>query len=228
MQTLTSPTRTYRWLDLVTAAFVAVLIISNIASTKILQLGPLSFDGGTILFPLAYIFGDILTEVYGYKRSRRVIWTGFFWIGAAAGIFALVDILPPAQGWELQESYHNILGQAPRIVAGSLLAYFAGEFSNSVILARLKVATQGRWLWLRTISSTLVGEGVDTLIFLFVAFWGVLPTELLTAVFISNFIFKVGIEICFTPLTYLVVNWLKFAEQEDFYDRGTRFNPFSR
>ena len=226
--TNTSVKRAYHWLDLVTAAFVAVLLISNIASTKILQLGPFSFDGGTLLFPLAYIFGDVLTEVYGYKRSRRVIWTGFFWILVAAGIFALVDILPPAEGWELQQSYHSILGQAPRIVIASLVAYFAGEFSNSTVLAKLKVLTSGKWLWMRTITSTLVGEAVDTVLFLSIAFLGVLPPALLTTIFISNYIFKVGVEILFTPVTYVIVKWLKRAENEDFYDRETRFNPFGR
>jgi hypothetical protein len=217
----------YRWIDLVTAAFVAVLLISNVASTKILQLGPFSFDGGTILFPLAYIFGDILTEVYGYRRSRRVIWTGFFWILAAAGIFTIVDILPPAEGWELQDSFHNILGQTPRIVVASLVAYFAGEFSNSFTLAKIKIMTSGKLLWLRTIGSTLVGEAVDTLLFLVIAFWGVLPPALLITVLISNFVFKVGIEIVFTPLTYRVVNWLKRVENEDYFDTHTDFNPFS-
>jgi uncharacterized integral membrane protein (TIGR00697 family) len=222
----TNTPRLYRWIDLVTAAFVAVLLISNVASTKIVQLGPFSFDGGTILFPLAYIFGDVLTEVYGYKRSRRVIWTGFVWILAAALIFAIVDILPPAQGWTMQDSFHNILGQTPRIVAASLIAYFAGEFSNSFVLARLKLITNGRWLWLRTIGSTLVGEAVDTVLFLIIAFAGVLPSYLLWAVILSNYVFKVGVETLFTPLTYRLVNWLKKAEQEDVFDRGTNFNPF--
>lgn len=218
--------RSYRWVDLVTAAFVAVLLISNVASTKITQLGPFSFDGGTILFPLAYIFGDVLTEVYGYQRSRRVIWTGFVWIVIAAIIFTLVDLLPPAQGWELQDSYHSILGQTPRIVLASLVAYFAGEFSNSFTLAKLKLATRGKWLWVRTIGSTLVGEAVDTVIFLLVAFIGVLPNDLLVDVILSNYIFKVGVEILFTPVTYRVVKWLKQAEQEDYFDDGTDFNPF--
>lgn len=220
--------RSYQWIDLVTAAFVAVLLISNIASTKILQLGPFSFDGGTLLFPMAYIFGDVLTEVYGYRRSRRVIWTGFFWILAAAGILALVDILPAAEGWDFQESYHSILGQTPRIVAASLVAYFAGEFSNSTILAKLKVITKGKWLWIRTITSTLVGEGVDTVLFLVIAFLGVLPPDLLLAVFLSNYIFKVGVEVLLTPFTYRVVNWLKKVEQEDYFDDQTKFNPFGR
>lgn len=226
MQQAQPEIRYYRYIDLVTAAFVGVLIISNIASTKIVQMGPFSFDGGTILFPLAYIFGDVLTEVYGYRRSRRVIWTGFLWIAIAAAVFALVDVLPPAQGWELQASYHSILGQAPRIVLASLLAYLAGEFSNSYVLARLKVITAGRWLWTRTIGSTLIGEAVDTLVFLLVAFWGVLTPDLLLTVMISNYIFKVGVEVLFTPITYRVVSLLKRVEHEDFYDRTTDFNPF--
>jgi uncharacterized integral membrane protein (TIGR00697 family) len=218
--------RQYRWIDLVTAAFVAVLIISNVASTKIVQMGPFSFDGGTILFPLAYIFGDVLTEVYGYRRSRRVIWTGFAWIVIAALVFGIVDLLPPAKGWELQSSYHSILGQTPRIVLASLAAYFAGEFSNSFVLAKLKLITGGRWLWVRTIGSTLVGEGVDTVIFLLVAFFGVLTPDLLVKVMVSNYIFKVGVEVLFTPVTYRVVNWLKRAENEDYFDQSTNFNPF--
>ncbi len=221
-------TRLYHWIDLVTAAFVAVLLISNVASTKIVQMGPFSFDGGTILFPLAYVFGDILTEVYGYKRSRRVIWTGFIWILVAATIFAIVDKLPPAKGWTLQESYHSILGQTPRIVVASLVAYFAGEFSNSYVLAKLKLITGGRWLWTRTIGSTLVGEAVDTGLFLVIAFAGVLPGSLLWTVLVSNYVFKVGVETVLTPLTYRLVNGLKKAEQEDVFDRDTNFNPFVR
>ncbi|MCW5853515.1 MAG: queuosine precursor transporter [Anaerolineae bacterium] len=219
--------RTYRYIDLVMAAFVAVLLISNIASTKIVALGPLSFDGGTLLFPLAYIFGDVLTEVYGYRRSRRVIWTGFFWLVVTALVLAIVDWLPSAGDWSGQEAFHAILGQTPRIVAASLLAYFAGEFSNSFVLAKMKLATQGRWLWTRTIGSTLVGEGVDTVVFVLVAFLGVLPTELVWAVLISNYIFKVGVEVVFTPVTYAVVAFLKRAEHEDYYDRDTNFNPFA-
>lgn len=219
--------RLYRWIDLVTAAFVAVLLISNIASTKILLFGPFTFDGGTVLFPLAYIFGDVLTEVYGYGRSRRVIWTGFFWIFVAAIVFSLVDILPAAPGYELQSSYHAILGQTPRIVAASLVAYFAGEFSNSFVLAKVKLLTHGRWLWIRTIGSTLVGEAIDTALFLSVAFLGALPGDLLASVFISNYVFKVGVEVCFTPVTYWVTNFLKHSESEDYFDKDTNFNPFA-
>jgi queuosine precursor transporter len=218
--------RVYHYFDLVMAAFVAVLMISNIASTKTVDLGPFKFDGGTILFPLAYIFGDVLTEVYGYRRSRRVIWAGFFWIGAMAGVLALVDALPAAQDYPFQESFHNILGQTPRIVIASLLGYWAGEFSNSVILAKIKILTQGRWLWMRTIGSTILGEGVDTLLFVFVAFYGVLPGSLVVAMMISNYVFKCGFEALATPLTYRVVAFLKRAEREDYYDYGTDFNPF--
>jgi hypothetical protein len=229
--------KTYRYLDFVTAAFVAVLLVSNIAATKTVILGAFTFDGGTLLFPLAYIFGDILTEVYGYKRSRRVIWIGFLWIGVAALTFAIVDALPPEPSWNQlpegvanwtrQDSFSAILGQAPRIVLASLLAYLAGEFANSFILAKLKVATEGRWLWVRTISSTLVGQGVDTAIFVVVAFAGVLPGEVIGAVLASNYVFKVGVEALFTPITVRAVNFLKQAEGEDYFDRETDFNPFA-
>ena len=218
--------RTFRYLDLITASFVAVLLISNIASTKILDLKWFTFDGGTILFPLAYIFGDILTEVYGYARSRRVIWTGFAWIAVAAGVFYLVDRLPAASDYEMSGSFHAILGQTPRIVAGSLAAYFLGEFVNSVILAKLKVWSAGRMLWARTIGSTLFGEGVDTAIFLLIAFGGVFTNATLWEIFKSNYVFKVGVEVAFTPITYAVVRYLKRVERSDVYDRETDFNPF--
>jgi len=218
--------RLYKYIDLVTAAFVAVLLISNIASTKALILGPFTFDGGTILFPLAYIFGDILTEVYGYARSRRVIWIGFFWLVVAALIFTIVDRLPPDPQWGLQDSFSKILGPIPQIVVASLIAYFAGEFSNSYILARMKVVTQGRWLWMRTIGSTLVGEAIDTVLFVLIAFSGVFERDLLLRILISNYIFKVGVEVLFTPVTYQIVRLLKRAEHEDYYDRDTNFNPF--
>lgn len=217
---------TYRYFDLIMALFVAVLLISNVASSKMLDLGPFTFDGGTILFPISYIFGDILTEVYGYRRSRRVIWTGFACSALAAITFMIVGALPPARGWELQESYRAILGQTPRIVLASLIAYFAGEFSNSFVLAKMKILTGGRWLWTRTIGSTLVGEGVDTLLFVIIAFAGVYPPALLVSVIVSNYVFKTGIEITATPLTYQIVRRLKRAEHEDYYDYGTDFNPF--
>jgi uncharacterized integral membrane protein (TIGR00697 family) len=219
--------RRFRYLDLITAAFVGVLLISNTVSTKILVLGSFTFDGGTILFPVSYIFGDILTEVYGYRRSRRVIWTGFFAAAAMALVYALVDFLPPANGWENETAYEAIFRPIYRIVPASLIAYFSGEFSNSYVLARMKILTKGRWLWTRTVGSTLVGEGVDTLLFVVIAFWRELSLGLLSSVLISNYLFKVGFEVAITPLTYWIVNTLKRAEGEDYYDYGTDFNPFA-
>jgi uncharacterized integral membrane protein (TIGR00697 family) len=221
--------KTYRYIDLITALFVVVLIVSNIASTKVVLLGPFTFDGGTILFPLAYIFGDVLTEVYGYKRSRRVIWTGFFLLLLATLIFGLVNaLLTPddPQSQSTAQAFSTILGLVPRIVLGSLVAYWAGEFVNSFVLAKLKLATQGRWLWTRTIGSTLLGQGIDTGLFLLIAFYGVWDGGLLWTVFVSNYVFKVGVEVLFTPVTYAVVGFLKKREGEDYYDRDTNFNPF--
>ncbi len=219
--------RVYRYYDLIMASFVAVLLISNVASTKILVLGPFTFDGGTILFPISYIFGDILTEVYGYARSRRVIWVGFAANLLMALVFALVGALPPAEGWEHQQAYEAILGITPRIVMASLVAYFAGSFSNSWVMAKMKVLTNGRWLWTRTIASTLVGQGIDTALFVVLAFYGILPTALLTSIVISNYVFKCALEATVTPITYRVVNGLKRAENEDYYDIETDMTPFS-
>jgi len=219
--------RLYRYYDLVMASFVAVLMISNVASSKILVFGPFTFDGGTLLFPVSYIFNDVLTEVYGYARARRVIWAGFGAAFLMALVFALVGALPAAEGWEHQEAYEAILGVTPRIVAGSLIAYWAGSFSNAWVMARMKVLTRGRWLWSRTIASTLLGEGVDTLLFCLIAFYGALPLGLLGKVVLSNYIFKCALEAVMTPVTYRVVNGLKRAEGEDYYDLGTNFNPFT-
>lgn len=225
-RTLSNPIRPYRYFEYVMALFVAVLLISNVASSKILRLGPFTFDGGTILFPVSYIFGDILTEVYGYARSRRVIWTGFVCTGLMALVFAIVGALPAAPGWDAQEAYMAILGITPRIVLASLIAFFSGEFSNSYILAKMKIWTQGRWLWTRTIASTIVGEGVDSLLFVLIAFYGALPLPLLGSVIVSNYVFKVGVEVLATPVTYAITGFLKRAENEDYYDYHTDFNPF--
>ena len=219
-------TREFRYLNIITGVFVAVLLISNTASTKILDLWIFTFDGGTLLFPLAYIFGDILTEVYGYARARKVIWTGFFCLALANMVYFAVGALPPAPGWENQQAYMSILGIVPRISVASLTAYLFGEFSNSYIMARMKMKTKGRWLWSRTIGSTIVGEFLDTAIFVLVAFSGVLPSSLLLPIIISNYVFKVGIEIILTPLTYKVTNFLKKHEKEDYYDKKTKFSPF--
>ncbi len=219
--------RTYRHLDIITAVFVTVLILSNISSAKILSLGWFSFDGGTIIFPLSYIFGDILTEVYGYARSRRVIWTGFAMNLLMVLVFWFVGKLPPAFDWPFQESFMNILGVVPRIVLGSLCAFLVGEFMNSFILAKMKVKTEGKYFFARAIGSTVVGEFFDTTIFLAIAFWGVLPMELLGVIWVSNYIFKLGTEIVLYPITKRVVAWLKKQESEDYYDRDTNFSPIT-
>lgn len=220
--------KSFKYLGFITAFFVTVLLVSNVASSKILVLGPFTFDGGTILFPLSYIFGDILTEVYGYARSRRVIWTGFAMILLASIVFIIVGKLPPAADWGGQEAYDKILGLTPRIVVASITAYFAGEFSNSFVLAKMKVWMSGRFLWMRTIGSTLVGEGIDTVLFVLIAFLGVegFGADLLITIIISNYVFKVLVEVLFTPITYAVTGFLKKKESEDYYDRQTNFNPF--
>jgi hypothetical protein len=232
--------RAYKYYDFVAAMFVAVLLISNIASAaKIIDWGvsifslPLAFDAGTLLFPISYIFGDILTEVYGYKQSRRIIWAGFSASLLMAGTFWVIGLMPGESAWEAyagQAAFDAILGGVATggIIIASLLAYLAGEFTNSVILARLKVATEGRFLWVRTIGSTLLGEGVDTVIFVLIASaLGVFPWEIALSLMVANYIFKVSIEVILTPVTYLVVGFLKRVEQEDYYDRDTNFNPFS-
>ncbi len=217
---------TGRYFEILMALFVAVLMVSNIASTKIVSMWLFTFDGGTLLFPLSYIFGDVLTEVYGYRRSRRVIWTGFFAALMMSLVLWVVQLLPPAEGWEGQEAFAAVAGFVPRIVAASLLAYFAGEFANSYLLSRLKIRMKGRRLWVRTIASTLAGEGVDTLIFCLVAFYGTLPAGLLATVILSNYLFKCGVEILFTPATYAMVRFLKKRENSDVYDHGISYNPF--
>lgn len=217
-----------RYFDILVAFFVAVLLISNIASTKILTLwnGVFTFDGGTLLFPLSYIFGDILTEVYGFRKSRRVIWLGFISALVMSLVLYVVQILPPAKDWTNQQAFESVLGFVPRIVLGSLVAYFAGEFTNSITLSLLKKKTKGRFLWLRTISSTIIGEGIDTIVFCFIAFYGTLPSEVLISIIVSNYIFKCSIEILLTPVTYKIVNFLKKKEKVDVYDYHVRYNPF--
>ena len=216
----------YRYFDIIAGLFVAVLLISNIASTKIVQLWKFTFDGGTILFPLSYIFGDILTEVYGYRKSRRVIWIGFFSALLMSLTLVLVGLIKPAAGWEFQDAYMKILGQTPRIVAASLVAYFAGEFSNSFVLAKMKILTRGKWLFTRTIGSTIIGEGIDTVLFVTIAFAGLYTRHLLFLIIVSNYIFKVLLEIVLTPATYKVVGFLKRREKVDWFDYKTNFNPF--
>ena len=219
--------KAFKYLDVITALFVAVLLISNIVSTKIVNFFGFTFDGGTLLFPLAYIFGDILTEVYGFRRARRVIWLGFVSAFLMSVMIIVVGKLPSAADWLFQDAYDKVLGLAPRIVLASLIAYLAGEFSNSVILAKLKIKTKGKYLWIRTIGSTIIGQFLDTILFVVIAFGGILPWSLVLVVIVSNYIFKCGAEIVFTPVTYRVVNYLKKKEEEDYFDEKTKFNPFS-
>jgi queuosine precursor transporter len=229
----------YRYFDLIMTLFVTVLVVSNIASSaKIVDWGvslvgvPMAFDAGTILFPVSYIFGDILTEVYGYKQSRRAIWAGFFCLALTAVIFWIVGRLPGEatwQGYAGDAAYNAILGgiSSGGIVLASLAGFWTGEFTNSFVLAKMKVLTNGRWLWMRTIGSTLVGELVDTVVFVVVASsFGVFPWSLFSSLILTNYLFKCGVEAIMTPVTYLVVNFLKRAEKEDYYDRETDFNPF--
>jgi uncharacterized integral membrane protein (TIGR00697 family) len=233
----TANQRYYRYYDLVMALFVTVLLISNLlSSAKIIDLktalGPIDlvFDAGTLVFPISYIFGDVLTEVYGYQRSRRVIWAGF---GANVLLALLVwfaAVLPGESGWRAdvgQDAYDAVLGGISGLIVASLVAYFLGEFSNSYVLARMKVWTEGRWLWTRTIGSTLVGQAVDTTVFMLIATaLGVFETDILLSLIVTNYILKVGFEAALTPLTYRVVDLLKAAENEDYFDRDTDFNPF--
>lgn len=218
--------KNFKYLDIITIIFVVALLVSNVASSKITRIGLLTLDGGTLLFPLTYIFDDVLTEVYGYSKSRRVIWYGIFSSLLMSLIFAVVGLLPSASGWNNQEAYMKILGQTPRIVLASLIAYFVGEFSNSFVLAKMKVLSRGKFLWARTIGSTLVGELLDSLIFVSIAFTGVVSREVLFGLVISNYIFKTSVEVVFTPLTYWVINTLKRKELEDYFDKKTNFNPF--
>jgi uncharacterized integral membrane protein (TIGR00697 family) len=227
--------RTYRYYEFVMAAFVTVLICSNlIGPAKIAQLelpviGTFIIGAGALFFPISYVFGDILTEVYGYARARKVIWAGFAGLGFASFMAAVVVALPPAPFWHHQGAYEVAFGSTWRIVAASMFAYFCGEFVNSFVLAKMKILTAGKWLWSRTIGSTIVGEAVDSALFYPLAFYGsgIIPDDKLPLVMLAQFIAKVTVEIVFTPVTYKIVGWLKRAEQEDYYDRGTDFNPFT-
>ncbi len=221
--------RSYRYLDVITVSFVVVLLLSNIVAVKpvrILDFLRLDLDSGTLLFPISYIFGDVLVEVYGYARSRRVIWMGFGFNLLAALLFWVIVMLPPSPEWQMQEAFAMILGQTPRIVVGSLIAFWCGEFVNSYVMAKMKIWTGGRYLWTRTIGSTMVGQAVDTVLFQTIAFAGVWDTGLLLRVIVWNYTAKVLYEALATPLTYAVVGFLKKAEQEDYYDYDTDFNPF--
>lgn len=221
------PPRAYRYYDLLMAAFVTVLICSEfISASKVARVGRFSLGAGVVFFPLSYVFGDILTEVYGYERSRKVIWAGFGALAFATVMAWVVVILPPDPAWKHQAAWETVFGNSWRIVLASLLAFVAGEWVNSVTLARMKVFTGGRMLWTRTIGSTVAGEAVDSLIFYPAAFLGVWTADLVVRVMITNYVLKVVTEVVLTPVTYRVVAFLKHAEGEDFYDVGTNFSPF--
>lgn len=223
-----SPRRSYRYYDLVMAAFVTVLLCANlIGASKLASVFGFTFGAGVLFFPISYVFGDILTEVYGYARARKVVWAGFGALLFASLMSAIVLAFPPADGWPHQAAFETVFGGTPRIALASLVAYFSGELTNSFVLAKMKVKTEGRFLWARTIGSTIAGEAVDSLIFYPLAFLGVWTTGQVLAVMLSNYLIKVGWEAVMTPFTYRIVAFLKRAEGEDYYDRDTDFTPFS-
>ena len=218
--------RTYKHLDTLTLIFVVVLLISNLVAQKICRIGPLTLSGAELLFPITYIFGDIFTEVYGYAASRRAIWIGFFASALLSVMGAIVVALPPAPGWRNQAAFATVFGFIPLLVVASLIAYWAGEFTNSYTLAKMKLLTQGRWLWTRTVGSTVTGQAVDTATVVLIAFLGKAPWRTLFALIVSAYVTKVIYESLATPLTYAVVGWLKNTEQSDAFDVHSSFNPF--
>jgi queuosine precursor transporter len=218
----------FRYYDLVMAAFVTILLCSNlIGAAKVCSIWGVTFGAGVLFFPVSYVFGDILTEVYGYARSRKVVWAGFVAMAFASFMSWFILRLPPAEGWLNQPALQAVFGGTPRLVGASLVAYCVGEFANSYTLAKMKIWSQGKWLWTRTVGSTIVGELIDSVIFYPIAFLGLWPTDLVIKVMISNYLIKVIWEVLMTPLTYKVVGFLKRAENEDYYDTDTNFTPFS-
>jgi queuosine precursor transporter len=222
---MTSAERHYRYLGLITCLYVTMQLVCDVTAGKIVQFGGFPVSVTVIYFPVTYIFSDILTEVYGYARARSVVWTVVICSAVAGLTYQLVVYLPPAAGFVGNDAYTRVLGAVPRVLLGSWTAIFAGEIVNNYTLARLKVATRGRWLWLRTIGSTIVGQLVNTVLFYVIALYGVLPHRLLGQSILTGWLLKVGVEVVFTPVTYRVVAALKHAEGEDFYDRDTDFNP---
>lgn len=213
------------WFVLIAVVFVTSLLTANIIAVKLVEAAGLIFPAAVVIFPISYIFGDVLTEVYGYRRARLVIWLGFFCNLLAVIAIAVAIALPPAGFWGSQEAFAQILGQTPRLLLASFIAYLVGEFTNSFVLARLKVATAGRWLWLRTIGSTLIGQGLDSLVFISLAFWGTIPLAGMVSAIVTQWLMKSAYEALITPLTYVVVNFLKRAEGVDAFDAHVNFNP---
>lgn len=211
----------------IVALYVTSLITANTAAVKILNVGRFTADAGILTFPIAYIVGDVLTEVYGYAAARRVIWLGFICNAIAVGTFQLAMILPAEATWDGGPAYERIFGSTPRLLLASMCAYLIGSFTNAYVLARMKVWTEGRWLWMRTIGSTIVGEGLDTFVFVLIAFGGLFSGQVLWEMMYTNWLFKTGYEVACTPLTYKVVNALKRRENIDTYDTATDFNPLT-
>ncbi|WP_353062766.1 queuosine precursor transporter [Tunturibacter psychrotolerans] len=232
-----STRRSFRYLDALTTAFVVILLVSNLIAQKVClfgpfsigpwSIGPFAISGAVILFPITYIFGDVFTEVYGFAASRRAIWLGFFGTALLYLIGAIVIALPSAPGWRNQQAFSTVFGFIPRILAASLIAFWAGEFANSYTMARLKLFTNGRRLWTRTIGSTVVGQAVDTILVITLTFGGIYPARTLVNIILTGYTLKVGYEVIATPITYLVINWLKRVEHSDAFDRHESFNPFS-
>ena len=226
--------KSYKYYDLILGAYVCVLLCANLIGPAKLTtvhlplVGPVTFLAGVLFFPISYLFGDILTEVYGYARDRRVVWSGFAALVFASFMAAVIVHLPPAERWQTnQKAVEDIFGNTPRIVLASIIAFWCGSFVNSFVMAKMKIWSNGRWLWTRIIGSTLCGELVDSALFHCIAFMGLWPTEQLFSVSLTQYILKSSWEVVATPLTYQVVGFLKRAEQEDFYDRATNFTPFS-
>ena len=226
--TASQPRRTFKYYDFIMAAFVTVLLCSDvIGASKVTTIHGFTFGAGILFFPISYIFGDILTEVYGFARARKVVWAGFAALGFASFMSWVVLAFPPADGWKNQAALETAFGSTPRIVFSSMLAFFWGEYCNSYVLAKMKLWTKGRWLWTRTVGSTIAGEFVDSVIFYPLAFYGIWEDRLVVQVMISNYFLKVLWEVVNTPVTYKIVAYLKRAENEDYYDWKTDFTPFS-
>jgi uncharacterized integral membrane protein (TIGR00697 family) len=224
---LAEKTREYKYYDLLCSIFIVVLAISNLVGQKICAFGPFRVSGAQLLFPITYIFGDIFTEVYGYGGSRRVIWIGFAANALMAALGNLIVALPAAPEWKNQEAFATVFHQVPRLVIASLIAYWCGEFANSFTLAKMKLITKGKYLWTRTVGSTVVGQAVDTVILVFIAFSGEVTLPGMVRLIISAYLFKVVYEVLATPATYAIVNFLKRTEGIDTFDYKTRFTPFA-
>lgn len=218
--------RRFRYLDALTTTFVVILLVSNLVAQKVVRIGDVSTSGAMLLFPITYIFGDIFTEIYGYAASRRAIWLGFFGTALLYAVSAIVIALPSDPQFHNQQAFITVFGILPRILIASLMAFWAGEFANSYTMAKLKLITKGRWLWTRTVGSTVVGQAVDTTLVIVITFAGTFTPGKLFQIIWQGYLLKVAYEVLATPLTYLVVNWLKRAEHVDTFDTDTNFNPF--